>query len=112
MVEVALTRSFKESVQARLQAEPAFREAMLAEAVDALLAGELEVGKSLLRDFINGTIGFERLAAATGTPSKSLMRMFGAGGNPSARKLVAVLGELQRHSSISLRAHRVAEPAA
>ncbi len=109
---MALTRSFKESVQARLQADAAFREAMLAEAVDALLAGELEVGKSLLRDFINGTMGFELLATATGTPPKSLMRMFSKGGSPSARKLFAVLSELQRDSSISLRAHRLTEPAA
>ena len=109
---MALTRSFKESVQARLRDDPAFREAMLAESVDALLSGELDVGKSLLRDFINGTIGFAPLATATGTPAKSLMRMFSAGGNPSARKLFAVLRELQRDSSISLRAHHVAKTAA
>jgi hypothetical protein len=112
VAEMALSRSFKLSVQARLQADPAFREAMLAEAVDALLAGDLDVGKSLLRDFINGTIGFEPLAKATGTPAKSLMRMFSPSGNPSARKLFAVLGELQRDSGIALSARSAVEPAA
>jgi DNA-binding phage protein len=109
---MALTRSFKESIQARLQADAAFREAMLAEAVDALLAGEVDVGKSLIRDFINGTIGFEPLATATGTPAKSLMRMFSPAGNPSARKLFAVLSALQRHCGISLSAQHAVESAA
>jgi DNA-binding phage protein len=108
---MALTRSFKETVQARAQRDPAFREALLTEAVDALLAGEVDVGKSILRDFINATIGFERLGSATGTPPKSLMRMFSPSGNPSATNLFAVLGELQKESGIHLQAHSVRDAA-
>jgi DNA-binding phage protein len=109
---MALTRSFKETVQARVRSDPAFREALLAEGVDALLEGDLETGKALLRDFINATIGFDQLASATGAPAKSLMRMFGPSGNPNARNLFAVLDELQKHAGVRLRALRVAEPAA
>ena len=42
-----------------------------------MLGGELEVGKALLRDYVNGTQGFGALGAATVKPAKSLMRMLG-----------------------------------
>jgi len=106
---MALTRSFKETVQARAQRDPAFREALLAEAVDALLAGDVGAGKAVLRDFINATIGFEKLATATGTPPKSLMRMLSRSGNPNARNLFGVIGELQKQSGIQLHAQTVRE---
>lgn len=97
-----LTRSFKETVRARVESDPAFRDALLAEGVEALLSGDLDTGKAVLRDYINATIGFERLADATGTPPKSLMRMFGPRGNPNARNLFAVIGHLQRSSGVNL----------
>jgi hypothetical protein len=109
---MALTRSFKETVQARVRSDPAFRDALLAEGVDALLEGDVDTGKALLRDFINATIGFDRLATATGAPAKSLMRMFGPHGNPNARNLFAVLDELQKHTGVRLRALGVGERAA
>lgn len=97
-----LTRSFKHTVRARAQRDPAFREALLAEGVEALLGGDLDTGKAVLRDYINATVGFERLADATGTPPKSLMRIFGPRGNPNARNLFAVIGHLQATSGVSL----------
>jgi len=108
---MALTRSFKETVQARVQRDPAFRDALLTEGVDALLSGDVDTGKAVLRDFINATIGFEKLASATGTPPKSLMRMFSPTGNPSATNLFAVLGELQKESGVYLHAQSVREAA-
>jgi hypothetical protein len=50
---MALTRSFKETVKARVQADRAFRAALLREAVQSLLSGDVETGKSVLRDYIN-----------------------------------------------------------
>jgi hypothetical protein len=96
---MALTRDFKETVKARAERDRGFREALLTEAVEQLIAGEVEVGKAVLRDYINATIGFEK---ATGTPSKSLMRMFGPNGNPRANNLLAVIGKLQRVSGVRL----------
>ena len=90
-----LTKDFKETVGARLRRSAGFRKEVLREAVECLLAGELETGKALLRDYVNGTIGFEKLAELTGTPSKSLMRMLGPSGNPQARNLFDVLREVQ-----------------
>jgi len=101
---MALTRSFKETVQRRVQQDPAFAAALLAESVDAFLAGDVDTGKAVLRDYINATIGFEKLGTVTGTPPKSLMRMFGPSGNPNARNLFGVLGELQRQSGVHLHA--------
>jgi DNA-binding phage protein len=97
-----LTRNFKETVRARVERDPAFRAALLTEAVEQMLAGEVETGKAVLRDYINATVGFERLAQATGTPSKSLMRMFGPKGNPRASNLFAVINQLQKVSGVRL----------
>jgi len=97
-----LTRDFKETVKARAARDPAFRQALLTEAVELLLAGEIETGKAILRDYINATIGFERLARETGTPPKSLMRMLGPNGNPRANNLLNVIGTLQQVSGLHL----------
>lgn len=98
-----LTRSFKETVKARAERDEDFREALLTEGVDALLAGDMDIGKAILRDYINATIGFDKLAEETGTPTKSLMRMFGPRGNPNARNLFSVIHRLQSVSGVSLR---------
>ena len=88
---MTLTRDFKQTVRARVQADPAFRVAVLAEAVNELLGGDVATGKAILRDYINATVGFEGLAERTGKPSKSLMRMFSPTGNPAAANLFSVL---------------------
>src|SRR3954451_15803245 len=99
---MALTRSFKETVKARAERDPAFRNALLTEAVDQFLAGDLNTGKAVLRDYINATIGFERLAQETGSSSKSLMRMLSPYGNPTASNLFAVLHSIQRATGVHL----------
>ena len=68
---MALTRDFEETVKARAERDVAFRQALLTEATEQLIAGEVEVGKAVLRDYINGTVGFEKLAKATGTPPRA-----------------------------------------
>jgi len=102
---MALTRSFKETVQARVASDPAFKQALLTEGLNALLEGDLDTGKAVLRDYINATVGFEALAEATGTPPKSLMRMFSRRGNPSASNLFAVLREVQAKSGVTVQVH-------
>ena len=99
---MALTRDFKETVQARVQRDPTFRRALLEEGVRTLLAGDVETGKAVLRDYINATLGFEELGRLTARPSKSLMRMFGPRGNPQARNLFEVIGHLQRREGVQL----------
>ena len=50
---MALTKDFKETIQA--QREPAFRKALLQEGIECLLAGDVDIGKAVLRDYINVT---------------------------------------------------------
>jgi putative addiction module killer protein len=100
--EMALTKEFKETVKARAARDPAFREALLKEAIEQFLAGELETGKAVLRDYINATVGFAKLARATGTPTKSLMRMLGPSGNPRASNLLTIIAKLQRVTGLHL----------
>ena len=97
-----LTRDFKETVQARARRDPVFREGILKEGIECLLAGDLDTGKILLRDYINATVGFEELSALTNKPSKSLMRMFGPNGNPHARNLFEVIRCIQLHQGVQL----------
>lgn len=99
---MALTRDFKQTIQARVLADPAFRDALLREGVEAMLAGDVDTGKVILRDYIKATVGFEKLGAETGTSPKSLIRMFGPTGNPQARNLFAVISSLQRHAGVTL----------
>jgi DNA-binding phage protein len=99
---MALTRSFKETVKARVERDPKFRASLLQEAVEQMLAGDMETGKAVMRDYINATMGFERLARETGTPAKSLMRMFSPKGNPRANNLFSVIGRLQKASKVRL----------
>lgn len=72
--------------------------------MQALLDGNLEEGRAALRSCINATIGFEKLGKALGRSPKSLMRMFGASGNPTAENLLAVTGILQAKTGVRLRA--------
>ena len=97
-----LTRDFKETVKARVERDPEFRAALLTEAVELMLEGDVDTGKSVLRDYINATVGFERLAKETGMPTKSLMRMFGPNGNPRADNLFSVIKILQKTSGVRL----------
>ena len=99
---MALTRDFKETIQARAQRDPAFRKALLQEGVECLLAGDVDTGKAVLRDYINATTGFEELSQVFDKSSKSLMRMFSPKGNPQASNLFAVIQYLQEQEGIRL----------
>lgn len=105
---MVLTRSFKDLVQKRAANDAAFAKALLAEGVSALLTGEVDVGKSLLRDYITATVGFKKLGEMTGTEAKSLARMFGPRGNPQARNLFGIIGHLQTQAGVAL--HVSVEP--
>ena len=105
---MAKTKSFTELVQLRVKGDKKFVEALLREGVDAMLSGDLDTGKTILRDYIKATVGFEKLGAATGAPPKSLIRMFGPRGNPQARNLFGVIGYLQKQAGVEF--HVVREP--
>jgi DNA-binding phage protein len=105
---MTLTRDFRETVKARAERDEAFRAALLGGALDALLEGDVALGKRLLRNYANATIGFERLAQDLGKSPKSLMRMLGPAGNPTASSLFAIIDHLQQSSGIRFAVARVA----
>lgn len=96
------TKSFKELVQRRVADDSDFAAALLREGIDTMLAGDVDTGKAVLRDYIKATVGFEKLGAATGTQPKSLIRMFGPRGNPQARNLFGVISYLQQAAGVQL----------
>lgn len=99
---MALTRDFKETILARVQADPRFREALLNQGIETMLAGDVDGGKAIIRDYIKATVGFEKLGSETGSSPKSLIRMFGASGNPQAKNLFAVVSRLQQLEGLTL----------
>jgi hypothetical protein len=62
---MVLTRDFTQTIQARVKRDPAFRRELLREGIECFLSGDVETGKTVLRDFINATVGFTKLAEAT-----------------------------------------------
>ena len=89
------TRGFRETVKEELANED-FRRAFLCEGVRVMVTGDLETAKVVLREYVNGTIGFTRLGAALGRSPKSLMRMLSPTGNPQARNLFDMVAYLQK----------------
>lgn len=100
---MALTRDFKETIRARVERDPEFRKELLREGIESMLAGDIATAKTLLRDYINATVGFAELAEATQIPSKSLMRMLGPAGNPRADNLFEVVSFLQLREGVRFR---------
>ena len=97
-----LSIEFKELVQRNVQRDPAFARALLSEAIQSFIEGDVETGKLMLRDYVNATIGFSELADATGHPDKSLMRMLSAAGNPQARSLFRIIEVLQERTGLKI----------
>ena len=93
---MTLTRDFHETVVARAKRDPTFKPALLMEALQSFLEGEVAPGLIILRDCINATVGFSALAKQTQIPEKSLMRMVGPHGNPTASNLFAIMAALQQ----------------
>jgi len=91
-----LTKSFNETIKSKLQQSEGFRKALLLEAVGCMISGDVETGKSVLRNYINGTVGFVKLGADLGRSPKVLMRMFSSTGNPQARNLFEIVAYLQK----------------
>lgn len=100
---MALTRKFKDTVLKRAQRDPAFREGLLTEALECFLAGDLDTGKILLRDYVNATIGFKELSKQMKKKDTSLKRMLGPRGNPAADNLFSMTRLLQRQEGVTLK---------
>ena len=72
------------------------RQSLFVTALRSLFVGDEELMKLSLRDVINGHLGFESLALATGIPSKSLHRMLSKKGNPTSKNLFHIIRTVAR----------------
>lgn len=97
---MALTKDFRETIRDRAHRDARFRRALLQEAIEQMLAGNVDTGKRMIRNYINATIGFEELADVVHTPPESLMRMFSAKGNPTLKNMFGVIAALQNKEGI------------
>jgi len=85
-----LTRDFRTGMIARLRREPEFAIAMVGEAVELMIEGNAVEARSILRTVTNA-VGFEELAAATGTHAKTLHKQLSASGNPTMNAMVQII---------------------
>jgi len=104
---MTLTRSFRETIKEQLSGRD-FRRDFLREAVGNMVAGDLDTAKSILREYINGTLGFVALGRALSKSPKSLMRMLSPEGNPQARNLFDMVAYLQKLEGTVLEVHAAA----
>ena len=86
----------------RAQADPEFRIGLLTEAAECILNDEVDVAKTLLRDYVNATIGFQALGTLTRKKPQSLMRMLSDKGNPSLENIAMVMVSLGQLEGVEL----------
>ncbi len=104
---MAITRDFKETINKRVQNDPAFATALLDEAISLFLNGEPEVARLVLRDLVIATVGFEELALEVEKPSKSLHRMLSAKGNPTMDNLTKIFSVLKHKLCVDFEVHTI-----
>jgi hypothetical protein len=104
---MAITCDFDEIVHERALRDVAFREGLLGESVECMLAGDVNTGKSLLMNYINATVGFEGLGRLVHQSSESLMKMCSSDGNPTANDLFAVIYALQKREGLHFQVQMV-----
>lgn len=90
----ALLRQLTRPVGRRLAADAECRRHVMALAVQALVDGDLESHLGLLRLLIGRRRDHVLMAGVLGVHPKSLVRMLGRGGNPSARTLALLLRQM------------------
>ena len=83
-------RPFWEYVADRVAADPEFARLCLEDAGRSLLNGEPSMAAAALREYVAGTIGFERLAAATGRSPDDVKRLLAPAERHRGDDLLAV----------------------
>ncbi len=97
-----VTRAFRITILERAARDAWFRQHLVIEAINRLLTGDPAAGRAMLRDDVNATISFDRLARTLKKSGKSLHRMLGPQGNPTAENLFGIIKALQAHERVQL----------
>ncbi|MNE35494.1 hypothetical protein D3C80_1292570 [compost metagenome] len=101
------TRDAHRLIVDRCKRDPQFTRSLLDEAASLFLNGEPDAARLILRDLVNATVGFERLAIETDKPSKSLHRMLSPAGNPSMDNLAAIFDAIRRNLGVEIQVQAV-----
>jgi DNA-binding phage protein len=99
---MASTRSFDETKRARAIGDPAFRDALLTEAVTQFLDNDLPAAKVLLGDYVDAAIGFERLAREHGIATERLRHVLEPDVDTDAGELLGILAAVQKAAGLRL----------
>lgn len=97
---MALTREFKDTVMELCQ-DPEYRKGLLLEALASYLEGDVVVGNSLLKDYLNGTQAFAEVAQSLQVKEAGLRRMVSPKGNATAKNLFGIFKVCQDREGIS-----------
>jgi DNA-binding phage protein len=96
---MALTREFKDTVM-ELCKDPEYRRGLLLEALESYLEGDIVVGNSLLRDYLNGTQAFGDVAKDLQMQEAGLRRMVSPSGNATAKNIFRLFKVCQDREGI------------
>ncbi len=98
-----LTKQFRETVMARAKDDKEFRQELIIEATNALLEGDIDTGKSLIKDYLNATEAFTAVADQLQKDEKSIRRMLGPSGNPTLKNFIGILQACSSTEHLSLK---------
>ena len=97
-----LTRPSWITLHARIKRSPNFRKELLKVMVECLLQGDVGTGRAMLQEYINATIGFQKLGKLIAMSPDSLMRMFSSNDALDTHTLFAVIHCLQQQAGLQL----------
>jgi len=100
--KMPVTRACRITMMERAARDARFWQHLLIASINQLLTGDLAAGKAMLRDDVNATISFDQLARKLKKSGKSLHRMLGPQGTPTAENLFAMIKVLQAHERVQL----------
>lgn len=89
-----LSRDFRETVMVLCE-NPEYRKALLLEALESYLEGDVIIGNSLMRDYLNGTQSFVEVADVLLLQEASLRRMVSPTGNGTAKNIFGLFKACQ-----------------
>jgi DNA-binding phage protein len=97
-----LSRDFKELVVSRAEKDPIFRRALITEALNMILRGELMAGRLMIRDYINATGAMNEIAIKLRKQKPAIVRMLGPNGNPTLESFIPVVQACAERENIEL----------
>jgi hypothetical protein len=77
--------------------------------VECLLQGDVGTGRAMLQEYIDATIGFQKLGKLIAKSPDSLMRMFSSNDTLDTHTLFAVIHCLQQQAGLQLEVKAVAK---